>query len=190
MVIGIWDTRLCTSDEGGFTVRMEVYNEAGAKITTMEFANHGGDGTGTDPSPVPTVVDHLDLNFYVDNKPVEFGLVTPATNLCGVVPWSPTLNLQIHVDADQENGRVHSWDLDYVKGVVPTRIDLDDDTYNAGVGSVNVDVDANALHAGLTTTCAFALILRAWAHVRDNWGGFAYWGDKIYAIAIERCNAP
>ena len=65
---------------------LEVYNETGAKITTMEFANHGGDGTGTDPSPVPTVVGELDLNFYVDNKPVEFGLVTPATNAC---PYSP-----------------------------------------------------------------------------------------------------
>ena len=186
MVLGLWDTSF-EADEGAYTLRMEVYDEAGAKITTMQFDRHHGDGTGVDH--VSTVTDHLDLKFYIDNKLVEFGLTTPATNECGVIPWSPTLNLLVHVHAEQENGRVHSWDLKYVRGVNPTRIPLGAAEYNAGLSPVDVDVNANALHAGLTTTCAFALILTVYAHVRNNWG-WTWVDEKIYAIAIERCLAP
>jgi hypothetical protein len=192
MVLGLWNTSF-EADQGAYVLRMEVYNEAGAKITTMQFDRHAGDGTGVDH--VTTVTDHLDLMFYIDNKPVEFHLTTPATNDCGVIPWSPTLNLTVHVHAEQENGRVHSWDLDYVRGVPSTpagptpRIGLGAGTFNGGQGTVDVDVDANVLHTSpaLTTTCAFALMLRAWAHVRGNWG-WAYYGEKTYAIAIEKCS--
>lgn len=197
MVLGLWDTAPFEADEGAYILRMEVFDEAGHKITTMQFARHGGNGSGLDPNPVPIVTDHLDLKFYIDNKPVNFELNTPATNACGVVPWSDTLNLQVHVHADQENGRVHSWDLRYVKGTNPTRIPLGSGEYNAGQSPVDVDVDANALlHEPVTpenpkgqlqSTCAFALILNVWSHVRNNWG-FAYVGEKIYAIAIEKCS--
>jgi hypothetical protein len=183
MVLGVWDTSF-EADQGAYVVRMEVYDEAGNKITTMQFDRHAGDGTGVDH--VTPVTDHLDLGFYIDNKPVEFNLTTPATNDCGVIPWSPTLNLLVHVHAEQENGRVNSWDLDYVRGVTTTRLDLGAGNFNAGQGVVDVDVDANGLLTGLTTTCAFALMLRAWAHVRGDWG-WAYYGEKIYAIAIEKC---
>lgn len=196
MVLGLWDTAAFEADEGAYVLRMEVFDEAGHKITTMQFANHGGNGSGVDPSPVPIVNDHLDLKFHIDNKPVNFNLLTPATNACGVVPWSPTLTLQVHVHADQENGRVHSWDLRYVKGTDPTRIYLGSGEYSGGTANVDEDVDANALlHEPVTpanpsgqlqSTCAFALILNAWSHVRNNWG-FAYVGEKTYAIAIEKC---
>ncbi|MEA2559439.1 MAG: hypothetical protein QOH06_943 [Acidobacteriota bacterium] len=185
MVLGLWDTSFET-DQGGYTVRMEVYDEAGNKIVTMQFPDHGGNGTGVDPAPPPIRVDHLDLNFHVDNKPVTFGLTTPATNDCGVIPWSPALTIPLHVHAEQDNHRVHSWNLYYVKGVNPTRIYLADAVYNAGISPVDVNVNADALLVGLETTCAFALILSAWSHVRNNWG-FAWVDEQIRAIAIERC---
>jgi hypothetical protein len=165
---------------------MEVYDEAGNKITTMQFDDHGGNGTGVDPDPPPTRVDHLDLNFHVDNKPVTFGLTTPATNACGVIPWSDPLHIDVDVHAEQENGRVHSWSLDYVKGVDPTRQSLGDGTYNAGQSPVDETVVADAMVAGLTTTCAFALILGCTSNVRGNWG-FIWLGEQTRAIAIEKC---
>ena len=180
-------------------LRMEVFDDAGNKITTMQFANHGGNGTGADPSPVPIVPDHLDLKFHIDNKPVTFTMTTPATNACGVVPWSPTLHLNLGVHGEQENNRIHSWNLYYVKGVNPTRIYLADAEYVAGTSPVNEIVNADALlHEPVTpanpfgqlqSTCAFALILRFWSHVRDNWG-FAWVDEQVRAIAVERCNHP
>lgn len=186
MVIGLWDTSF-ESDQGAYILRMEVYDDAGNKITAMQFDNHGGNGSGNDPNPVPTTTDHLDLKFHIDNKPVTFYLTTPATNECGVIPWSPSLSITLHVHAEQENGRVHSWDLRYVKGVNPTRIFLDDGVYNAGTSPVDVDVNADSLLVGLNSTCAFALILTVWSHVRNNWG-FAWVDEQIRAIAIERCS--
>lgn len=186
MVLGLWNTSF-EPDQGAYILRMEVYDDAGNKITTMQFDNHGGNGSGNDPDPVPTSTDHLDLKFHIDNKPVTFSLTTPATNECGVIPWSPSLSITLHVHAEQENGRVHSWDLRYVKGVNPTRIYLDDGVYNAGTSPVDVDVNADSLLVGLDSTCAFALILRAWSHVRNNWG-FAFVDEQIRAIAIERCS--
>lgn len=185
MVIGLWDTSFET-DQGGYTVRMEVYDEAGNKITTMQFDDHGGNGTGVDPAPPPTRIGELDLNFHIDNKPVTFELDTPATNACGVIPWSPALSISLDVHAEQENGRVHSWSLDYVKGVDPTRHSLGDGAYNAGQSPVDETVNADVLLVGLTTTCAFALILGCTSHVRGNWG-FIWLGEQTRAIAIEKC---
>ena len=40
---------------------------------------------------------------------------------------------------------------------------------------------------GLTTTCAFAVKLYAYAHVRNGYG-LIYYVEKIKAIAIEKCS--
>jgi hypothetical protein len=186
MVLGLWDTSF-EPDQGAYTLRMEVYDHLGNKITTMNFDNHGGNGSGADPNPVPSTTDHLDLKFYIDNKPVTFELTTPATNECGVIPWSPSLTIPLHVHAEQENGRVHAWQLQYVKGVNPTRHNLASATYFAGTSPVDQNVNADVLLVGLNTTCAFALILTAWSHVRNNWG-FAWVDEQIRAIAIEKCS--
>ena len=137
-----------------------------------------------------------DLKLYIDNKPMSFDLTTPATNACGVVVWSPTLMLSFHVHAEQENGRVHSWDLKYVKGIDPTRIALGSAEYPAGQSPVDVDVNGNVMlvepvtpsnpTGQLQSTCAFALLLNAWLHCRGDWG-WIYAGEKAYAIAVEKC---
>jgi hypothetical protein len=184
MVLGVWDTSF-EADQGAYVLRMEVFDQAGNKINTMQFDRHAGDGTGIDH--VFTTVGQLDLTFHIDNKPLEFELETPATNACGVIPWSPAPNLTVHVHAAQENGRVHSWSLAYVKGVTVTRHPLGSGVFNAGIALVEQDVNANALMAGLTSTCAYALLLSATSQVRGNWG-FLYYGEKIYAIAIEKCS--
>ena len=75
---------------------------------------------------------------------------------------------ELPCDAEQENGRVNSWILEYVKGINLTRHTLGSATYNAGTSPVSVDVNGNAMVAGVTSTCAFALLLRAWSHVRGD----------------------
>ena len=50
-------------------------------------------------------------------------------------------------------------------------------------------VDPSTPSGYLETSCAFALRLRTWAHIRGNWG-FIWYGEKLYAIAVERCVCP
>lgn len=196
ITLGYFESLGVETDEGGFILRMEVFDQNGVKLNTIQFPNHGGDGSGLDPNPVPIMVGQQDLKLYIDNKPMSFDLTTPATNACGVVVWSPSLTLSFHVHAEQENGRVHSWDLKYVKGIDPTRIALGSQEYPAGQSPVDVDVNGNAMlvepitpsnpTGQLQSTCAFALLLNAWLHCRGDWG-WIYVGEKAYAIAVEKC---
>lgn len=190
------ESRDIVADEEGLILRMEVFDQNGAKMNAIQFPHHGGNGSGLDPNPVPIVIGQQDVKVYIDNKPMSFDLTTPATNACGVVEWSPSLALSFDVQAQQENGRVHAWDLKYVKGTDPTRIPLGGLTYPAGQSPVNETVSGNAMlvepvtpsnpTGQLQSTCAFALLLNAWLHCRDNWG-WIYAGEKAYAIAIEKC---
>jgi hypothetical protein len=183
-------------DEGAVIIRMEVFDDTGVLLSTIQFPNHGGNGTGLDPNPVPIVVGHQDLKVYIDNKPMDFSLTTPATNACGVVVWTPTLTLDFNVHAEQENGRVHSWSLQYVKGVDPTQHLLGSNVYPAGLSPVNEVVNGNVMltepvtasnpTGQLQSTCAFALILDAYLHCRNDWGWIHQY-PKTYAIAIEKC---
>jgi hypothetical protein len=52
---------------------------------------------------------------------------------------------------------------------------------------VSTTVSGAALLTGLTTTCAFALKLWAYAHVRDG-RNFILYDEDIQAIAIEKCS--
>lgn len=191
-LLAVWNTAAFEADQNAYTLRMEIFDDAGAKITTIQFPNHGGDGTGVDPAVPPVVTDHLDLKVAIDNRPMNYNLTTPATNACGVIKWTPTLaaTLTFHVHADQPHGRVHSWTLEFTKGIDPTRHTLGSGDYNSGSSPVDTDVSGAALFVPpLTSTCAFALILSAYIHVRANWG-FIWYGEKIYAIAIEQCQCP
>jgi hypothetical protein len=197
-VIGLWDTAFET-DQGSYVLRMDMFDAAGAPLGSIQYPDHGGNGSGVDPAPPPIVVGHLDTRVHVDNKPVEFSLGVPAANACGIIPWTPTLpaTLSFEVHATQENGRVHEWTLDYSKGTsggVP--ITLGDVAYNAGLSPVNATVmggvmlvDPSTPSGYLESSCAFALRLRTWAHIRGNWG-FIWYGEKLYAIAVERCICP
>jgi len=193
-VIGLWDTAF-EIDEGSYVLRMDMFDAAGAPLGAIEYPDHGGNGTGVDPSPPPIIVGHLDTTVHVDNKPVDFWLGVPAANDCGIIAWTPTLpaTLSFQVHASQENGRVHEWSLDYTKGITAVGGSLGDVTYNAGISPVNVAVPGGAMLVDPSTpsgyienSCAFALRLRAWAHIRGNWG-FIWYGEKLYAIAVERC---
>jgi hypothetical protein len=196
-VIGLWDTSF-ESDEGSYVLRMDMFDAAGNPLATIQYPNHGGNGTGIDPAPPPIVVGQLDTLVHVDNKPVDYSLGVPAANSCGIIPWTPTLpaTLTFAVHATQENGRVHEWRLDYTKGTTAAGDNLGDVSYNSGLSPVNVMVpggtmliDPSTPSGYIESSCAFALRLQAWAHVRGNWG-FIWYGEKLYAIAVERCICP
>jgi hypothetical protein len=194
-VLGIWHTESFEGDEGTYILRFEVFDETGTKMPAIQFPNHGGNGSGLDPASVPIVTDHLDLKVHIDNRRMTHELGTPAINNCGVVPWTTANSpaFQFHVHAEQPHGRVHSWRLRYTRGTNPTRVSLDSDSFNSGASPVDKDVSGTSLlvdpstsSGKLESTCAFALILDAWAHIRVNYG-FLYNGEKVYAIAVEKC---
>ncbi|MGB5987392.1 MAG: hypothetical protein WBG37_18950 [Desulfobacterales bacterium] len=195
MVLGLWATTGFESHQGTYILRMVVYDENGVKLAATQFPNHAGDGTGDDPDPVPIETDQLDLKIHIDNKPMHFHLeVDPSPGeKCGIIKWTSIPPLTFRVLATQENGRVHWWSLNYVKGMNPTEIHLDDETYPSGTASVNqavnglpLLVDTTTLSGDLEESCAFALILRARSHVRVN-HGWHWYPTKEYAIAIEKC---
>ena len=187
-LLAVWDTSAFEADQGTYILRMEVFDQNGVKLPSIQFPNHGGNGTGIDPAIPPVALDHLDIKIAIDNLPMTFDLTTPATNACGVVPWPPPVPFNFHVHADQLHGRVDSWTLEFVRGIDPTRTALASATYNAGLNHVNFTVSGAPLLIPVpTTTCAYALAISAYIHVRANWG-FIYYSEKLYAVAIERCN--
>ncbi len=201
--IGLWDTipvtALLPNQTGRFVLRLEMYDNLGNKINAVNYRDDLGNGTGTEPSPVPTVVgDHFDMLVTLDNEPMIDHLTTPAVNDCGVIPWSSTLALNFHVHAEQPNQRVNSWKLEFAQGsasgsrypLAPPSGGAYSVVYPNGQSPVDVDVSGAPLHTELlTSTCAYALMLNAWLHVRSNWG-FIWVGEQVYAIAVEKCNCP
>ncbi len=192
-VLGVLPSHQIETDEGTYMLRMEVFDAAGNKMAAVQFPNHGGDGSGDDPDPPPLVTGHLDIKVHFDNKPLAYELLTPAPDECGIVTWTTGMALPFTVQMGQENGRVHAWSLNYVKGTVSTEHYLDSATHASGIASVSEIVSGAPMLADPATpsgqlerSCAFALILRAWSHVRVNYGWHRY-ADKEYAIAIERC---
>jgi hypothetical protein len=193
-VIGLWDTSF-EDDEDTYVIRMDMFDALGAPLGSIQYPNHGGDGSGVDPAPPPIVVGQLDTVVHVDNKPVEYSLGIPAANTCGIIPWTPTLplTLSFQVHASQENGRVHEWNLYYSKGTTAVGATLGDVAYNAGLSPVSVAVaggvmlvDPSTPSGYVESSCAYALRLQVWAHIRGNWG-YIWYGEKLYAIAVERC---
>jgi hypothetical protein len=191
--IGTWFSQTTEEDTGTYVLRLEVFDESGNKLTTVMGVDYR-DGTHeptTPPTPLPAMIDHCDLVITLDNKPPEVKLTIPAAlNECGVIPWSavaPPLTLNFDVYASQENGRLYSWGLQYTKGVNPAVTILAGGVSNNGTpGTVSPTVSGNAMLAGLTTTCAFALKLWAYSHIRDG-RYFVYYKEVIKAIAIEKC---
>lgn len=189
--IGYWYSWATEEDTGTYVLRLEVFDEAGNKLTTALGVDYR-DGTHaptTPPTPLPAMIDQCDLVITLDNKPPVLSLEIPAViNDCGVIPWSAVPPLNININVSQENGRLHSWRLQYTKGVIPTVIILASGSSNSGLpSSVNLTVSGNSMLTGLATTCAFALKLWAYAHVRDG-RHFIYYREVIKAIAIEKCS--
>ena len=191
--IGIWHSRLAEEDTGIYTLRLEVFDKNGAKLNTasgtVDYRNGAGVGNGIPPTPLPPMVDHCDLQITLDNKPPVAEITVPSViNDCGVIPWSALPPLNFYINASQENNRLRGWHFWYTKGV-GTEQSLASMTSNNGLpGSyINHFVSGAPLLVGLNSTCAFALRLRAWAHVRDG-RNFIFYDEDIDAIAIEKCS--
>jgi hypothetical protein len=180
------DSPTVEADEGQYEIKLEVFSNTGAKINTVVFPNHIGNGSGVDPDPVPTNVGEQVFSIFIDNKDFDFSLESNA-NACGVIPFGSTLDFT--VKASQENGRIRAWDLNFAKGMTGVAQNLADNNYPNGIGLVNQPVSGAPLLAGLTGTCAFALTLHVWPHLIND-GGFHNGRMKPYAIAVERCICP
>jgi len=186
--IGVWYTRLAEEDTGLYVLRLEVFDENGNKLNTASGLVDYRDGTVTPPAVLPVMIDHCDLVVTLDNKPPVLDLQVPVTNECGVIPWSPAMTLTFGVSVSQENSRLNSVSFVYNKGVNPTEITLFSHSSNNGLpGSINTPVSGAPLLVGLNSTCAFALELRATAHIR-NGRYFVYYKEQNKAIAIEKCS--
>lgn len=187
-LVGIWDSLKTEADTGKYVLRLEVYDAAGTHLTTGSGLVDYRDGTVVPPAVLPPMTDHCDLVITLDNKAPVVNLTVPAAiNDCGVVPWSPALVLDFNVHASQENGRLQSWTLSYAKGLNPASYTLGSGYSPSGALSpVNTSVSGAALLSGLTGTCAFALELSAWAHIRNGYG-WVYRAEVDQAIAIEKC---
>ena len=186
--IGSWWTPPVEEDTATYVLRLELFDENGVYLNTASGLVDYRDGTVTPPALLPAMTDHCDLVITLDNKPAVVNLDIPAVlNECGVIPWSPALTLNFNVAATQENNRLHSWTLQYTKGVNPVVTVLASNSSNAGALSpVSTTVSGAPLLVGLTTTCAFALKLYGWAHIRNGYG-LVYYTEQIKAIAIEKC---
>ncbi len=186
--IGSWWTPPVEEDTATYVLRLELFDENGVYLKTASGLVDYRDGTVTPPALLPPMLDHCDLVITLDNKPAVVNLDIPAVvNECGVIPWSPTLMLSFNVNASQENNRLYSWTLQYTKGVNPAVTVLGGNSSSSGALSpVSLSVSGAPLLVGLASTCAFALKLYAWAHIRNGYG-FVYYTEQIKAIAIEKC---
>lgn len=188
--IAYWNSRIAEADTDTYILRLEVFDKNGAHIISSMGTVDYRDGASADeitPMPLSTMIDHCDLVITLDNKPPVIELsVDGVTNDCGVIPWTPGLSLDVTVNASQENSRLHRWWLWGTKGVGSQALLDSDVSVNGLLGIVSQPVSANALIAGLDSTCAFAFRARAEAHIR-NGSHFIYYDQDIDAVAIEKC---
>ena len=193
--LGTWHSWLAETDTEKYLLRLEVFDQNGVKLTSAMGVDYR-DGTFAPPAVLPPMLDRCDLVITLDNKAPEVELTVPAViNECGVIPWTPALSLDFQVQVSQENNRLRSWGLYYTKGVNPTIHYLASGVSNNGLpGSVNQMVSGGTaapapgtgMLANLNSTCAFALKLWAYAHVRDG-RQFIYYREQMKAIAVEKC---
>lgn len=189
--IAYWNSHIAEADTNAFILRLEVFDKNGIHIKSsagsVDYRNGAGVGNGLPPAPLQPMIDHCDLVVTLDNKPPEIELnVDGVTNDCGLIPWTPGLSLDVTVNASQENNRLHRWWLWGTKGVGSQALLGSDVSANGLLGIVSQSVSANALIAGLDSTCAFSFRARAEAHIR-NGSHFVYYDQDIDAVAVEKC---
>lgn len=186
--IASWWTPPVEENSGTYILRLELFDENGVYLDSASGKVDYSDGTVVPPAVLPPMVNHCDLVITLDNKPPEVNVDIPAVlNECGVIPWNPALVLAFQASVKQANGRLYSWALQYTKGVNPAVTVLASGVSSSGALSpVNQSVSGAPMLTGLTGTCAFALKLYAWAHIRNGYGRI-YYREQIKAIAIEKC---
>lgn len=182
-----WDTVSEEPDAGLYTIRLEVFDENGVKLTSADVDYR--DGTVPPPGPLPSMLDSCDLNIMIDNVAPAIDLQIPAAaGECGVVPWSQVGSLAFDVSVNQIHSRLYAWSLRYVKGLTGTDVYLASPSSGSGLPvPVNQSISGAPLLVGLTGTCAFSLTLDAWPLVRNGYG-FIHYVHQTKAIAVERCN--
>lgn len=186
-LLGTWHTPPIEPDTALYTLRLEVFNAAGHHLGSAVVDYR--DGTVPPPGPLPAMVDRCEMKIRLDNKGPVFDIDVPGANACGVIPWSPSLSVHAQVHANQENGRLQSWALTAYKGLSGIGTSVASASNNTGITPlpVNTAVSLNAIVAGATGTCAYALHLGGWALVRNGFGRI-YYNAVTKAIAIEKCS--
>lgn len=186
-LIGYWFTPTDVPDEGLYTVRLEVFDKNGVKLSsaTVDYR----DGTVTPPAVLPPMPDHCDLVLQIDNVAPSITLDVPkAGSECGVVQFAD-VPFDINTSVTQSNGRLSSWSLNYVKGLSSSETNMDSESSAAGLSPLprNKTNSSAPFTAGLTTTCAFSLVVDAWSHIRNGYGQ-VYYNRLIKPVAVEKCS--
>lgn len=189
--IGYWYTPTDVPDEGLYTVRLEIFDKNGVKLTaaTVDYR----DGTVAPPAVLPsTGTDYCDLVLQIDNVAPTITLDVPkAGPECGVVKFAD-VPFVIKPSVTQANGRLYWWRLRYVKGLSPTETTMVAESSVAGLSplprplATAPEITSAPFTTGLTTTCAFSLIVDAWPHIRNGYG-WIYHRRLVNAVAVEKC---
>ena len=184
--IGYWFTPTDVPDEGLYTVRLEVFDKNGVKLSSavVDYL----DGTVAPPGPLPAMADHCDLVLQIDNVAPTITLDVPkAGSECGVVKFTD-VPFDINTSVTQANGRLYQWNLNYVKGLSSGETTMDSESSAAGLSPLprNKTNNSTLFTAGLTTTCAFSLVVDAWSHIRNGYGP-VYYQRLIKPVAVEKC---
>ena len=184
--IGWWYTEGIEPHSDLYTVRLEVFDENGVKMTsaTVDYR----DGTTPPPGPLPSMVDSCDLNILIDNDYPDMNLGIPAAGGdCGVVSCADRGSLAFHVHVDQPNARLYSWALSYVQGLGASSGTLGSNSNGSGLATpVNLTIPAGPPFTTTLETCAYSLTLGAWPLVRNGFG-VIHWNSQTKAIAVEAC---
>ncbi len=187
--LGWWNTEANEADQNLYTVRLEVFDQAGNKLNTPAVDYR--DGTVPPPGPLPpTGQNWCDLKVLVDNRyPVLDIQVPAATSDCGVIPFT-AVPFSIDINVNQPHNHLYWYALTWVKGLGSASGTLASASNGSGLAvPVVATVSSAPMTAGLTGTCAFALTLGAWPLVRNGFGFIHYW-EIQKGIAVEKCPAP
>ncbi|HWJ94705.1 MAG TPA: hypothetical protein VNT33_08265, partial [Telluria sp.] len=148
-------------------------------------------GTVAPPGPLPPMTDHCDLVLHIDNVAPTLALSVPdASSDCGVVPFAK-VPFRIFPSANQENGRLYSWRLAYVMGLASGETTMVAESDPGGLAPLPRPLASTVITSApftdeLATTCAFALVLDAWALIRNGYG-FVYRTRLVKPVAVEKC---
>jgi hypothetical protein len=192
--IGTWYT---PATPGTYILRLEVFDSTGAKVPSSAAILTYYDAQVPLGTVKPVSIDQCDLIITVDNSPLDLEITTPTTDPCGFIPWNrtttPVLSLTFGISVQHPNNRILDWSFNYVKGANPTEFNI---TGNASMGtplpSVNTTTTVSSSPApggstmiqGLTSSCAYAVILRATPYVRNGYGFFGT-VSETEALAID-----
>ncbi|HMQ48130.1 MAG TPA: hypothetical protein PKA00_12130 [Saprospiraceae bacterium] len=191
--IGSWLTEfpgafplLFVADEDKYILRLEVFDQNGVKLSSAQVDYR--DGTANPGGVLPAMADRCDLILQIDNKAPVLDIQVPAAaGECGVVKHAD-VPFNIHSTINQENGRLYWWHLSYYKGLTGGGGTLASGyDYTGLLVPVNSVVSSAPMTAGLTSTCAFSLLLQAWPLVRNGYG-LIHHSQINRAVAVEKCN--